>query len=312
MLSFFKTKSKQGWLAVVMNESRADFVHVRRQADGLPQVMLAESIEHSGAAAALLTGLRRPMELAGYRCTTLLLSGKYQLIQTEAAEGEPDEAREAVRWRLKDQVDFAVDSAAIDLLPIPVEGRTPQIFAAIAPESSVAPLIQAFQHAKVRLSAIDLPEFAQRNLAALFEQEGRGVVTLMFDERDGLLTFTKDGELILSRRVETSARQLISAESERRTMLFERIALDLQRSLDNFDRVYSSVPLSKVLVAPIPGVDGFVDYLRSNLTLPVVAIDLATVLDFSAVPALLDPLRQFQCLRAIGAALRDETTKAAA
>jgi hypothetical protein len=28
--------------------------------------------------------------------------------------------------------------------------------------------------------------------------------------------------------------------------------------------------------------------------------------DIGAVPALLDPLRQFQCLRAIGAALRDE------
>ena len=35
-------------------------------------------------------------------------------------------------------------------------------------------------------------------------------------------------------------------------------------------------------------------------------IPLAGVLDLQAVPALIDPLRQFQCLRAIGAALRDE------
>jgi hypothetical protein len=38
-----------------------------------------------------------------------------------------------------------------------------------------------------------------------------------------------------------------------------------------------------------------------------VPLELASVVDIGAVPALLDPLRQFQSLRAIGAALREET-----
>jgi hypothetical protein len=33
-------------------------------------------------------------------------------------------------------------------------------------------------------------------------------------------------------------------------------------------------------------------------------------MDLGAVPSLLDPLRQFQCLRALGAALRDEPVAA--
>jgi MSHA biogenesis protein MshI len=93
-------------------------------------------------------------------------------------------------------------------------------------------------------------------------------------------------------------------------MLFERIALDVQRSLDNFDRLYSAIPLAHLLVAPIPGVDGFLSYLRANLTIPVVPLELSGALDLGATPALLDPLRQFQCLRAIGAALRDEPVAA--
>ena len=93
-------------------------------------------------------------------------------------------------------------------------------------------------------------------------------------------------------------------------MLFERIALDVQRSLDNFDRVYSAVTLSQILVAPIPGVEGFLDYLRANLTLPVAPLDVSGVLDLAAAPVLLDPVRQFQCLRAIGGALREESTAA--
>lgn len=307
---FFKPSAEQGWLSIAMREGRVDFVHMRREPGRKPLVALADSVEQGVDEAATLAALKKPMRLNRYRCTVLLRHGKYQLIQTEAVTGPLDEAREVVRWKLKDQVEFPVDTAAIDLLPIPSDGRSPQVFAALSPESTIAPLVQAFQAAKVPLAAIDVPEMSQRNLAALFEEDGRGLATLIFDDDEGLLTFTQNGELLVVRHVEIPARQLIAADTERRDMLFERIALDVQRSLDNFDRVYSAVPLAKILVAPIPGVDGFLAYLRANLTLPVVPLDVSGVLDLAAVPELLDPTRQFQCLRAIGAALRDDSVAA--
>ncbi|OHC63947.1 MAG: hypothetical protein A2040_09650 [Rhodocyclales bacterium GWA2_65_19] len=308
--NFFKRRTEQGWLSVALREARADFVHIRREPGRKPLVLVADSVEKGADDTATLTALRRPMRLARYRCTALLSHGKYQLIQTDAVAGAPDEAREVMRWKLKDQVEFAVDSAAVDLLPIPSDGRAPQVFAALSPESTIAPLVQAFQAARVPLTAIDLPEISQRNLAALFEEEGRGLATLIFDDDEGMLTFTMNGELLVVRHVDISARQLIAADAGRRNALFERIALDVQRSLDNFDRLYSAIQLSSFLVAPIPGVDGFVSYLRANLTVVVVPLELSGVLDIGAVPALLDPLRQFQCLRAIGAALRDEPVAA--
>lgn len=303
---FPQPKTEPGWLSVAIREARIDVVHLRREAAGKPTVLLADSIEKGASDEATLAVLRKSMRLARHRCTALLRHGAYQLIQTDAVAGEAAEAREIVRWKLKDQVDFPVDSAAVDLLPIPSEGRAPQVFAALSPESSIAPLVQAFQAAKVPLAAIDLPEISQRNLAALFEEDGRGLATLIFDDDEGLLTFTQGGELIVVRHVDITARQLMATDDDRRAMLFERIALDVQRSLDNFDRVYSTIPLAKLLVAPIPGVDGFLGHLRANLTVRVVPLELSSKLDLGAVPALLDPLRQFQCLRALGAALRDE------
>ena len=115
-------------------------------------------------------------------------------------------------------------------MPIPSDGRAPQAFAALAAEATIAPLIQAFQAAKVPLAAIDLPELSQRNLAALFEEDGRGLATLIFDEDEGLLTFTLNGELLVVRHVEITARQLSTADEDRRGMLFERIALDVPPS----------------------------------------------------------------------------------
>lgn len=293
-----------------MRDERLDLVHMRRERGRKPRVMMADSIEKSAGTAETLMALKKALRLDRYRCTALLNHGQYQLIQTDVIAGNADEAREATRWKLKDQVDFPVEAAAVDLLPIPADNRSPQAFAALAPESAIGPLVQAFQAAKVPLSVIDLPELSQRNLAALFEEDGRGLATLIFDDDEGLLTFTLDGELLVVRHVEITARQITSADDERRSMLFERIALDVQRSLDNFDRLYSAVPLTRILVAPIPGVDGFLAYLRNNLTLPLVPLELSSVVDLGAVPGLLDPLRQFQSLRAIGAALRDEPVAA--
>lgn len=161
---------------------------------------------------------------------TLLAHGSYQLIQTDAVPGAADEAREVLRWKVKDQVEFPVETAAIDMLPIPIDRGTPQVFAAVSPESTVGPLVQTFQAAKVPLAAIDLPEMSQRNLAALFEQDGRGLATLVFDDDSGLLTFTREGELLVVRHVDIAARQLQVADEDRRANLFERIALDVQRS----------------------------------------------------------------------------------
>ena len=308
--NFLKPKLEPGWLAIALREKRADFVHLRRESGRKPLVLLADSIEKGADDAATLAALRKPMHLDRYRCTTLLSHDKYQFIQTDAAADDPDEAREMARWKLKDQVDFPVENAAIDLLPIPPDGRAAQVFAALSPDSVIAPLVQAFQAARVPLAAIDVPEISQRNLAALFEESRRGLATLIFDEDEGLLTFTLDGELLVVRHVEISARQLMTADETRRSALFERIALDVQRSLDNFDRSNSAIPLANLLVAPIPGVDGFLHNLRTNLTVPVIPLDISTVLDLSAVPGMLDPLRQFQSLRAIGAALRDEPVAA--
>jgi MSHA biogenesis protein MshI len=310
VLNFLKPKIESGWLSIAMREERVDLVHVRREAGRKPAIALADSIEKGNDDAATLSALKRSIPLERYRCSALLRHGQYQLIQTEAVPGAADDARNVVRWKLKDQVDFPVDNAAIDLLPIPPDGRVAQVFAALSPESTIAPLVRAFQAAKLALTAIDLPEVSQRNLAALFEERGRGLATLIFDEDEGLLTFTLNGELLVVRHVEITSRQLVTADKDRREMLFERITLDVQRSLDNFDRIYSAIPLNNLLVAPIPGVDGFLDYLGSNLTVDIVALELSRVLDLGAVPALLDPLRQMQCLRVIGGALRDEVTAA--
>lgn len=303
---FRRSASRSGRLALTTGADHIDLVRVERRRDSLPRVVSADSYGYNGDLAATLAILKKKARLDKLACMAVLPHGKYQLVQVDAPDGPPAERAEALRWTVKDMVEFPVDNAAIDVLDIPPDGRNPQVFAVIAPESEVAPLIRTFQAAGVSLDVIDVPELSQRNIAALFEDGGRGLATLIFDDDGGLLTLTFQGELYFARHIEVPARQLAGAQGERRDQLYDRVSLDLQRSLDNFDRSFSQIPISRLLVGPVPGAEGFLDMLRSNLTLPVEAMDLSKVLDLGAVPALLDPLRQSQCMRALGLALREE------
>jgi MSHA biogenesis protein MshI len=210
-----------------------------------------------------------------------------------------------VRWRVKDLVDLPVEGATVDVVDIPGDnvGRARQGFAVVAGNDVVAARMALFDQARVPLAAIDVPEFAQRNVAALFEESNRGLAMLNFDDHGDLLTFSFQGELYYVRNADITPAQLEAADGDLRERLFERVALDVQRALDTFDRVNSHIPVTRLLV--LPPAEGFVDYLRAMLSIPVEVPDLTEVLDCAAVPELKSPARQAECLRVIGAALRE-------
>lgn len=303
-------KKAQGWVSVVPRGSRIDLAHVMRAVASRPEIRMLESFAVSGGEVDALQRLRTTYKLKQAQVTTLLGSGDYRLVQLEAPDVPEDERREALRWRLKDMVDFPVDRASVGVLDIPgsagAGGRTAGVFVAAAAAEVVAARMAAFDQARVPLQVIDLPELAQRNVATLFEEPSRGLAFLSIGEDGGLLTFSHRGELYAFRRIEVTAAQLAEADGERRQQVLERVALELQRSLDTFDRQFSFVSVARLLVACTTAVDELQSVLAANLYLPVQLMDLTTVMDCTAVPELRNVQRQAQCLAVIGAALRSD------
>lgn len=303
------TGKEKGWLALVPRGERLDLAHVVREAGARPEIRLLESFRIERSEADALARLRAARKLKSYRCTTVLGPGQYQFLQVDAPAVPAEERRQALRWRLKDIVDFPVDRASVDVLDIPMEGqgggRQGGVFVAAAAADTVAARMALFADAKLALEAIDLPEIAQRNVAALFEEPNRGLAFLALDGAGGLLTLTYRGELYACRRIDVAASQLAEADPERRQQLVERLALELQRSLDTFDRQFGFISVARLVVAASPVVDELLPALAANLYVPVQAMDLALVADFPSVPELSNPARQAQCLTAIGAALRE-------
>src|SRR3990167_9118614 len=290
MAWFLKGKKRPGWLALSLDRDHVDLVHVKRSAGGRPEITMCDSYRREGSDAATLARLRKEIRLDRYRCTTLLKSTDFQMHQVDAPNVPAAEMKTAVRWRVKDIIDYPIDAATVEVLDIPVDQNAParnhSLYAVTARNSVIEGCIKPFDKAQVPLEAIDIPDLAQRNVAALFETEGRGVAMLAFYQDEGILTFTSGGELYLARRIEIPLAQLIEADAERRNQHFERIALELQRSLDNFDRNYNYVPIAKLLLAPLPQEIGLQQYLAPNISVPVETIDLGAVMDFPGVPEL--------------------------
>lgn len=281
---------------------------VKRVQQNKPLVELSAFFpEKMPVPAIVLEKLGKDLHANAYRCSTLVAAADYQFLSVEAPNVPPAEMKIAVGWRLKDMIDFPVSQATVDVLNIPGEqngaARNQQVFAIVARNSAIGPLQELFTQSKLDLTVIDIPEMAQRNISMLLAPEGRGLAMLSFDADGGLLTVTFNGELYLSRRIDVTLAQLSDADSEKKQHCYDKVTLELQRSLDHFDRQYHFVTVAKLVLAPT-GADGLHGYLSANLYMSVEVLNLDSVFDLSGVPALQDALQQARAFLTLGAALR--------
>jgi MSHA biogenesis protein MshI len=253
----------------------------------------------------------------------------------ESPEVDPSELKAAVRWRIKELIDFHIDDAIIDVFDIPGQqerGRPKLMYVVASRTSIVQQHIDLLEESGINLAVIDIPELVLRNIAALLPEDQSGVATLHIGREHGMLVITRDSNLYLSRRIDLGLEQLkeyLNAPTEEEEFVLDskeeefvldseeppmptqlqraldNIVLEVQRSLDYYESHFSLPPVSGLVMAPLEeNIPGMMGYLGGNLGIPVRMLDLNALLVSSET--LPDEL-QSQCLFAIGAALRHET-----
>lgn len=306
---FKQRLSSTAWVACVPQASRLQLALV--EAGDKPAVRWLHS-DAAKPSAASLRRARRALPRGRWASVALLERGQYQLLQTEAPEMPPEEWRDALRWRLKDQLDFLVDGAALDLLTMPPEAgpRNQRTLVAVAaPAGSRDQLRRDGEDAGWDWQALDVAETALRNLSRLLASPNRGHALLHVGDAHATLVITVAGGLLMSRQVDVGLAALTDAEEGARQQALERVGLELQRTLDNFDRVFSQVSLERLDVLPGPGAGSVADFVRELVYVPVLVANPHDKLDLSALPPDADLSGHWL---AIGAALRQPAGMAAA
>lgn len=310
MRSFFARRGREpGWLAVSLQAGSLSFAH------GVCKPGQKAAIKGCGSRPVEEDGkdlerVAKEMGLERYQCLTLLQPSDYQVLLVDAPNVPPAELKTAVRWRIKDMLDYHIEDATVDVLDIPVQegatGRGHSMYAVAAHNDVIQKCIERFDAAHVPLTVIDIQETAQRNIAALYEPPERGVGLLYLGKSHALLTVNFRGELYLARRIDITIDQLTSPPGGNAEEMLNRALLELQRSFDHLDRQFPFVSLAKLLLAPEPGESGLAAYLGANLDIPVERVRLADVLALDE-SVMLEGDIAWRLFHVIGASLRNET-----
>lgn len=306
----FRKKTETGWLVVDFRDDAVGLAHVV-PTPGAARVMFCEERPWSADDPATLEKIAREFRAERFQCTTLMNPASYQILLVEAPPVKADELKAAVRWRIKDLIDYHLDDAVVDVLDIPPpeagNARGHMMYAIASNADAVKALINRFESARLPLQVIDIPDIALRNIAVRLERGEKGVIMVSFGPYGGYITFSGGGELYLTRRVDISAIDLGNPDSDARDAAIERAALEIQRSLDHFDRQFNYVSLDRVVVVPIAGATGLVERIAASVVLPVEVFALDQVIDTAGVPALSEPDGLPKWLMSIGAGLRVES-----
>jgi MSHA biogenesis protein MshI len=305
----FKVQSQEvGWFAISVTAHGVYLAQVK-QNGAMPSVLRCEYHETGEVSAAVLDKLRHSADIGRHTFTTLLPPGEYQMLLVDTPNVPVNELKTAIRWKIKDNLSYHIEDATVDVLQIPASrygsDRVQSLYAIAAPNVAIQKCIELFEQAKIELNVIDIQEMAQRNVAALFDQDDRALVLITFDDNGGLMTFTSAGELLLARRIEITAGQLQDADEQLRVQYRNRVELELQRSLDYFDRQYNHMPVTRVLVCA-PDDISLASFLAAEIGINVERLDLSQVMDISKVPALADGEFVARALPTLGAAMRQE------
>nr|WP_320049040.1 hypothetical protein [uncultured Desulfuromonas sp.] len=289
-------------------------VHLVRDVNRL-KLKIAESVACSESEKKeALCKLVETHQLAQSRAVAVMERGSYNLIQIDPPDVPEAEFREAVRWQIKDLLDFPAEKAVVDTFSSSGSQNQTLSFAVAASEERVWHVVNALREADLDIGAIDIPELALRSLVSLLPDDGRGLALLSLWRDNGLITITREGELCMARRINLGVQELVAAAdpseevdgvdiSEAQQNILDAVILEIQRSLDYYESSVSRQPVSTVYIAPLAHpVPGLQEYLDTYLAPEIRPLHMHELLEDCS----LSDEELSHCLSAIGAALRTE------
>jgi len=230
----------------------------------------------------------------------------YQLALIEAPDVPPAELRAAMRWRLKDSIDFRVEDAVIDLFAVPEQnrGNHGRMMYAVAARRSALDRYASALAAVPAFDVVDVPELCLRNLAALLPAAAAGVALLYLGETTATIVLVRGTTFYFARQMNLQPAPLAAPGAAGTRVDAASVVLELQRSLDYYERHFDQPPITRIAVSPAGArANDLAQDLGRETGFEVASLDLNVLLS-CATP--IEPAAQSACLLAVGAALREE------
>lgn len=301
------------YVAVYCSPSDGMTAVVCRTGGGRPQVLASRHLPGAQASAPNVLALAQALSAGGLPWVWVLGREDYLLLVMDKPPLPAAEMSAGIAWALEPRIDFPTEQASVAWMAIPqpdTASDTPQIYAVASRRDLMNQTRSLFDEAKIALEVVDVPETAQRNIAALLERDDECLAMLSFEADGALLTFTWRGELYLNRFIVQPLQDIDRADAPGRERILERLVSHYLQSLEFLTRQYSFLQVSRLTVAPAAFAWDIVPALTRALPHAVESIDLSHWVDFDPQKTAPSPTAQARLWRALGATLRQEAVRA--
>ncbi len=298
------SRSQNQTLGVEFTPEGVAFAHVQRPATQQPLLSHCEflPIEDGVDQADILRSRLTKLGVHNVPCNLVMAAGNYQLILGEAPKVPQEELADALRWRVKDLVQFPIAEAVVDAFFLPEDsarGGNRMAYAVVAQRKQVEAQVSLARASGLELKNIDIAELVLRNLAESCCDTKRGVAIVKLQQGGGSLQIIRDGNLYLSRQFSLAYNAGLLDD-----LPTDSLVLELQRSLDYFERQMRQVPPSHVyLCGENVTADKLTPEIRNAVAVSINLLNLGNGLQVAdGIPDHSLSL----CLHAVGAALRQD------
>ncbi|SFN41410.1 biogenesis protein MshI [Marinobacter pelagius] len=246
----------------------------------------------SARRAEVLGSLVGELGWSGALADLVLPMEQYQVFQMERPAGLDDaELADALKWKLRDLLEFSPADAISDVFPFPADaarGRGELVNVVAARKSLLKELVALVQQSGLKPGRIDIAELALRNLAARLDPDSKGAALVHLRQSYGQMIICRGQTLYLSRRLDVSASGL--RDAARQESVVQALALEMQRSLDYYESQMGQVPPAHIhLVAKdrdLPLASMLSSYLAAGVSnLDWAALGLESAVDSRCLPA---------------------------
>jgi MSHA biogenesis protein MshI len=255
--------------------------------------------DDAGQTSALVKGLVKQNGWEGLPCSLVLHPLYYQLLLAETPAVEAGEMSSAVRWRIKDLLDYPVEDAAVAHFELPEDayrGQKKMLYAAVLRKSILQELVESIEESGLVVDCIEVAELALNNVFSrvVEGEEGSAVIHLM--ENEGLINLVEDKQIYLCRRLDVGMASFAGGSDP---AFLESLLLEVQRSLDFYESQLGKGIISKLYYSPGSTHTAVIgEYLSQQLGLEISPLKLDNFLAENV-----ERDTAINCVAAIGAAL---------
>lgn len=230
-------------------------------------------------------------------CSWVLDPSQYHISFVNTPKVPKNEYKDAVKWQLKNIINYPVEDTAIDVFYSEEGGSAPsKIYTIVAKKSFLQEIANIIQSCGLQLTAIDVREFAIRNLVAFLAKAGESIGFMSITEDSSLLVVVQSDNVLFVRRMLVGLKRVIADNGK-------ELTIELQRSFDYCASELKQTLPEKLFIQPTKNINEAMErQLAQNLQKEVIMLDLAKII-FCDKPMSIETQECYWT--AIGGILRD-------